>query len=100
MLIAFILTMPNCGSWNGKWTGEGILYARVKSFTVKDKEKTNAILERGGYYYRWDDGWGANVSVKKINGKEATKIRKNTKGFCGYDWMIGSIIRHGEILID
>lgn len=31
MLIAFVLTMPGKGSWNGKWTGEGNLYAIVKN---------------------------------------------------------------------
>ena len=25
--LAFVLTMPNIGSWNGKWSGEGNFYA-------------------------------------------------------------------------
>ena len=27
--VAFMLTMPNCGSWNGKWTGENKIYAKI-----------------------------------------------------------------------
>ena len=44
-----------------------------------------------------DDGWGANVNVKIVDSKEAAKVRKKTKGFCGYDWMIDSIIERQEI---
>lgn len=30
MILSFTLFMPTVTSWNGKWSGEGILYARVK----------------------------------------------------------------------
>lgn len=30
-MIAFILTMPNIGSWNGRWSGENDLHAIVKT---------------------------------------------------------------------
>ena len=89
---AFILTMPNAASWNGKWSGEGRLYAKVRygyeTKTVKD----------GDYDYRWDDGWCANVEVKTVTSREAAKISKHSVGFYGYDWMIESIIKHGKIL--
>ena len=29
-MIIFELTMPNCGSWNGKWSGEERFYAKFK----------------------------------------------------------------------
>lgn len=104
MLMAFILTMPNVGSWNGKWTGESNLYARVMNYTQrygtskKAKEKVVTLLEKQNYYYNFGDGWGANVAVRQVTASEAAKIRKKTKGFYGYDWMIDSILHYGEIL--
>jgi hypothetical protein len=98
MKIAFILTMPNVGSWNGKWSGEGNLYCIVKSFTSKKgKEKAVNVLSKPSYYYRWNDGWCASVAVKKVENAEARTLKRNSKGFCGYDWMIDSIIENGLI---
>lgn len=99
MLLWFNLTMPNRASWNGKWSGDNSLNARVMKVNKSDidAELLNKILSQRDFYYRWDDGWTACVSVTKIDSKEAIKIRKNTKGFCGYDWMIKSILKCGEI---
>jgi hypothetical protein len=99
MLIKFELSMPNTNSWNGKWSGEGDLFARVVNFGrgKANDEKANEILDKKSFYYNFGDGWGASVSVSKIDTKEAAKVRKNTAGFCGYDWMISSIRDHGKI---
>ncbi len=94
MLIAFILTMPNVGSWNGKWTGESNLYARVYNLP---KAKAMPIIEKKNFLYDFRDGWVANIEARKVNSSEAAKIRKNTKGFCSYDWMIDSILKDGYI---
>jgi hypothetical protein len=83
--VIFELTMPNCGSWNGKWTGSGGKY------TVKRKLEINSPIIGKSFFYRWDDGWTARVEVRKANGE------KPTNDFRGYDWMVDSIIRHGEI---
>ena len=91
--VAFILTMPGVGSWNGKWSGEGDLYAIVRSFREDYAEKLV-----GSYSYRWNDGWAAMVEAKLVAGKECRAIRKQSRGFCGYGWMIESIISHGRIL--
>lgn len=97
MKICFELSMPNCASWNGKWSGEGDLYAKVISFnTKKAKENAQNILKQGSYYHRWDDGWGASISVREVDGKESARIKRKSKGFCGYDWMIGNIVSHGS----
>jgi hypothetical protein len=95
---AFILTMPGSPSWNGKWSGDGQLYARItktRSKKIYDKLKD---LE-GNYGYRWDDGWCANVRVVEVDSSQARDIRKNSRGFAGYDWMIDSIKNHGHITI-
>ncbi len=99
MILAFILTIPNNNSWNGKWSGEGTLYARLKTYKGKRaSEKAASMI--GNHYYRWDDGWGANVQVKEVDAKEARKLRDKSKGFCGYDWMIESLVRYGKIYAD
>lgn len=92
-MIAFFLSMPHVASWNGEWSGEGKIYARLRRDSQVPKEYIDQSFE-----YRWDDGWGASVEVRKVDSKEAAKIRKHSAGFYGYDWMIDSIIDHGKII--
>ena len=94
MLIYYKLDMPGVHAWNGKWSREEKLYARVRSYK---KDKGEQILADGPYGYKWDDGWAARISVRKVTAKEARKIRARSDGFLGYDWMISSIERTGRI---
>jgi len=100
MILAFTLSMPNANSWNGKWSGSTKYYARTHNFgkSKKGEEQAKSILAKKYYHYNFGDGWAAGVSVKEVDSKSAAKIRKNSAGFCGYDWMINSIIDFGEIL--
>lgn len=91
-MIVFELTMPNKGSWNGKWSQEGRCFARC--FTERSVPKEYWDKD---FYYHWNDGWTACVSTRRISSNEAKKIRKASRGFCGYDWMIKSIIKYGMI---
>jgi hypothetical protein len=81
------LTMPNVGSWNGRWSGEKEKF--TIRINVKPKMVDNII---GNYYYRWNDGWGANVEIRRPALRE-----KVTNKFCGYEWMVKSILQYGEI---
>ncbi len=92
--LQFTLSMPNRGSWNGGWSGEANLYAKVRSFTDKIAA---SILAKSSYYYSFGDGWGASIEVKQIDGAESRRVRRKSKGFCGYDWMIDSIVHDGQI---
>lgn len=94
--VAFVLTMPNRGSWNGRWSGENDCYCIVKRFGGK-KGAARAAQLKGSYYYNFGDGWGANVAVKVVDASEARLLKRITKGFCGYDWMVESILTHGRI---
>lgn len=100
-IICFELSMPNRGSWDGRWSGECRYLARVRRFGrgKSAKEQAERILAERSYYYRWSDGWGASVSVREITAEEARKIERKSAGFCGYDWMIQSIIDHGDIRV-
>lgn len=97
MKIAYILTMPNIGSWNGSWTGSTNLYARTRG-VFKDKSKQKELLDRKNFFYDFGDGWGANVEMSLVTESEANKMNKITRGFYGYEWMINSIEQFGEIL--
>ena len=99
MILAFTLSMPGCASWNGRWSGEGKMYGIVKTFrTSREIENALKICEMGYYRYSWSDGWAAGITVKQVSPNEASKIRKSSNGFCGYDWMVDSIIKYGEPL--
>jgi hypothetical protein len=102
MILSFELTMPGVASWNGKWTGEGKKYFIIKNYTarfIKSTPPLQDIIKSNGdsFYYRWEDGWAASVNVEIIDGLLAKKRRKISAGFCGYDWMVNSIITHGKI---
>lgn len=95
MVPVFILTMPSNSAWNGKWTGEGKLYARARK-GIK-AETITKIMQRPRYTYSFGDGWVAAVEVKLMTGAEASKLMKKSEGFCGYDWMIDEILKHQKI---
>ena len=96
--------MPNIGSWNGKWSGSQKVYYRTKSFLKKNAPSVllKRLKERSpiNYYYNFGDGWGANVSVELVDAKEAKRRNKISSGFCGYEWMIDSIIKNDKIIVD
>ncbi len=91
--------MPNVGSWNGKWSGRDNLYAITRSMpdTKQNHERAGKILAGISYYYNFGDGWGASVRVSHITSVEARKVRAKSKGFCGYEWMVDSIMADGVI---
>lgn len=102
MILSFELTMPNKGSWNGQWTGQDKKYFVIRKISNRffDKQEYFKTLKEKGtdnWHYSWNDGWGANICVQVIDSKEATRRRKMSKGFWGYEWMIQSIIMYGEI---
>lgn len=94
-ILCFQLSMPSNNSWNGKWTGDDVFYARTR--TVTERKKADQIAEKGYFSYNFGDGWRARVDVRKITAAQRKKIDKNTKGFCGYEWMIDSILKWGDI---
>ena len=98
MILAFTLSMPNSPSWNGQWSGAGRKYVITKSFRGKKEEEKAATLAYTGYYrYNFSDGWSAGVNVDKVDSRQAAELRKESDGFCGYEWMVRSICEHGEI---
>ena len=94
---AFILTMPDNNSWNGKWSGEGRFYCIVKRYRGKESVLEN--VDKGkSHYYNFGDGWGALVKIKNISADEAKVYRKGSMGFLSYSWMVDEIEKYGRIL--
>lgn len=98
MLISFELSMPSVASWDGKWSGAGKLYVRVMSFRKPPTLPDGKQLAGSRHTYNFSDGWVAAVTVREVTSSAAKQLRKDSAGFCGYDWMIKSILQHGEIL--
>jgi hypothetical protein len=98
MLIAFELSMPRNNSWNGKWSGAEKRFVKVVSVgnSAKTIAKYRAICGQR-FSYNFGDGWCAAVSVSEVSAIEARNLRKQSAGFCGYDWMIESIRYDGAI---
>ena len=93
--IIFSLSMPSVGSWNGKWTGASRNYYR--KMNLSDKFAAKIGLDESGkasWGYSFGDGWSARVSART---KEKGERLPKSDGFCGYDWMIDSILTHGKI---
>lgn len=82
------LKMPQVGSWNGRWSGESEKYT-ISLGNVKEDRAKELV---GDYYYNFGDGWGASVEIREQKHRE-----KVTNKFCGYNWMVDSIKRHGKI---
>lgn len=99
MILAFKLSMPGVSSWNGRWSGEGRDYVKVVTFRGKSgKTKGQQLLSHGSYHYDFGDGWCARVDVEEVGSAGASRLRRKSAGFCGYDWMVDSILQFGEIL--
>lgn len=99
MILSYELSMPGSPSWNGKWSGEGRLYAKIINMGRAQSAEARAqkIIDEGPYSYHWSDGWSASVNVREVDAGEARKLRKHSVGFAGYDWMVGSIQHKGRI---
>lgn len=97
MIICFELTMPNRGSWNGRWSGENDGHYLFKTSQATSMKKRFQELDGRSWYYSWPDGWGACISARIVDSKEAAKLRRRNAGFCMYDWMVSDILTFGEI---
>lgn len=97
MILAFLLSMPGNNAWNGRWSGDGRCYAVLKSFTGKRADRLKDTLADRSFGYNFGDGWFARVEVKAVDSTEARRLRKASQGFCGYEWMIDSILADGKI---
>lgn len=99
MILAFRLSMPGVKSWNGRWSGEGKDYVKVVTLRGKaSKIKGQQILSHGSYHYDFGDGWRARIDVEQIDSAQSARLRRREASFCGYDWMVDSIVKFGKIL--
>jgi len=94
-MVVFDLTMPSIGSWNGRWSGGGERFAKV----LRLPKAQEAALDGQAFYHTFSDGWVACIEARRVDARAAAKARKQSRGFCGYDWMVDSIVQHGRIVL-
>ena len=87
--VEFRLTMPNVGSWNGRWSGEDRNYTIVRR--LPDERIRDLGIPRS-WRYDFGDGWVAGVSARVM---DKGGRRAKSDGFCGYEWMVENILRWG-----
>ena len=93
--VEFKLSMPGVNSWNGQWSSDGKLF--LKWHPICDKTAEQLELSETtprSWSYSFGDGWRAQVEARIMKPGER---RRKSEGFCGYDWMVFSIIYNGEI---
>jgi len=93
--VKFTLTMPGRGSWDGGWSGSERNYIIMRSLpqsTIEWLQLANGGSRRWSYNFR--DGWRASIEAHVL----PPRIKaKKSDGFCGYDWMVDSIIAYDDI---
>jgi hypothetical protein len=92
--LEFRLSMPNRGSWNGGWSGAERRYSIVKSLPDRRVLALLGGKDRGSWGYNFGDGWFASVEARVV--PKGERLPKSD-GFCGYDWMVVSILADGDI---
>lgn len=72
MILCFELSMPQSPV---RWSGDGLLYARIRNLGSSQKTKEQAAKLIGSHFYSFGDGWGASVVVREIDAEAARRIR-------------------------
>ena len=95
--------MPICNSQDGKWSGRdrNLVICRKLGRKVSDLERAKSLatndMAHTNYLYCFDDGWMASIRVDLVSLKESKRCMDTSDGFYGYEWMIDSILKYGNI---
>ena len=72
MIVCFELTMPNRGSWNGRWSQEKDRHIITKTDRQISKKKCQE-LDGQSFYYRWSD----RILWIRLDGRQYHPQRKD-----------------------
>ena len=75
--------------------GGNKLYIRC----IDEREVPNEYWGQS-FTYTFEDGEIATITLTQFPAKEAKRLQRKSNGFCGYDWMIRSIIKNGDIRLE
>lgn len=95
--LVFELTMPGRGSWNNKWSGERDKHYNICKVPYSLYKERYSDFDGKDWWYNWGDGWVASISCETVDSQHINGYRKANAGFCGYDWMVQSIMKDGTI---
>lgn len=105
LLVRWELSLPNIGSWDGKYSGKrNGMFAYPSRLDRKGEEakKIQEFIDAGksSFRYNFGDGYTAMWTFTVIPTiKEYNQMNRGDHG-TRYDWMIRSIMKHGEIRKD
>lgn len=91
------------GSWDGKWSGEGSVFAKEVLLTKERKQHLESLgidCKKGvkhKFSHDFGDGWVAEINMTVGNKKDFKEIMKASQGFMGYEWLIDSILKYGKV---
>jgi hypothetical protein len=91
--VEFKLNMPGRTTWNGAWSGDDRNYTLVREVD----DVVAAKLDGRTWSYGWNDGWRARICACVV---PADMQLAKSDGFCGYDWMVESILWYDAIYAD
>lgn len=97
--LAYKLTMPHANTVSGRWTREKDLHCRVQRVREANWDNVKRLVGNT-YFYDFSDGWVAQIDVTLVNEKRAKELKRQSTGFCGYEWMIKSILTTNEITVE
>jgi hypothetical protein len=97
--LIFRLSMPGTGPNGERWNSDNRVHALIRPVprNLKSTENANKLLAAKSWRYDFGDGWIAQVDVEQGTQQTVHRARRLSQGFCGYDWMVASILEHGEI---
>ena len=56
------------------------------------------FVEHGEYVFDMEDGRRAVITAQRINEAQRNRLVRESDGFCGCEWMVDSIVKHGKII--
>ena len=64
--------------------------------SAEAKASALRLLHAGTLEYEWPDGTKTTIRVMRVDSRESARIRRNSKGFRSYGWMVDSALQHGR----
>ena len=97
-LLFKLRTSAITGNNSSKWSGYDKEFGTIRKLSDKDYEKFLKISDGKTYWsHRFPDGWFISFSLQLLSREDATKIKKNLEGVCGYDGVVDEILSIGKI---
>lgn len=96
--LVFELTVPRAGSYNGKWSQADKRHILVRDVPITRYRYKYSDFDNKTWTYNFGDGWVASIKCTVCDRYVASEYRKISGDFCGYEWMVDSILNYDNIV--